>query len=106
MQNRQEHTNQEQEQGEARQQDEMIDEDLKSLEEKIKGKLNQLKPTTNESIESRDRLIKIKGKIKKEDIQKANTIIAKYLDKVDDINRITDAVYAMGRTMEEWQEER
>ena len=61
--------------------------------------LNKLNPTTNRNIEERDRLIKLKVNIRETELANANKVLEQHLSNTDDI--IVDAVYAMGRTIEE-----
>ena len=63
--------------------------------------LKNLKFTTNSHIDERERLMKLKMKIKKVEFDNANKILENYLGETDDICKVIDAVYAMGRTIEE-----
>ena len=63
--------------------------------------LNKLIPTTNQNIVERDGLLKIKVNTRKTEAANANKVLEKHLANTDDIYKIVDAVYAMGRTNEE-----
>ena len=63
--------------------------------------LQKLKVTTNRHIEERERLMKLKTKTTKVEFDNANKILENYLGETDDICKVIDAVYAMGRTIEE-----
>ena len=63
--------------------------------------MNKLSPTTNQNIEERDRLIKIKVNISETELANANKVLEKHLGNTDNVCKIVDAVYAMGRTIEE-----
>ena len=47
-------------------------------------------------MEERECLVKVKTKIRKKDLENAN------LENVDDTTRVTDVVYAMGKSLKEW----
>ena len=61
--------------------------------------LQKLKITTNSHIEERERLMKLKMKITKVEFDNANKILDNYLGETDDLCKVIDAVYAMGRTI-------
>ena len=63
--------------------------------------LHTLIATTKENIEQRERLMKLKKGVSKVEQDRANKILEKHLDNTDDICKVVDAVYAMGRTIEE-----
>ena len=63
--------------------------------------LHTLTPTTKENIEQRERLMKLKKGVSKVELDRANKILEKHLYNTDDICKVVDAFYAMGRTIEE-----
>ena len=63
--------------------------------------LTGLKPTRNNCIQERACLEKLKKGVQNSEIKMANIILEEYLVKVNDIRKTTDAVYAMGRNIEE-----
>ena len=63
--------------------------------------LERFKQTTKENIEERERLMKLKERIKRMELENVNKVLEKHLSNTDDICKIVDAVYAMGRTIEE-----
>lgn len=77
------------------------DEETRELRIRFVNNLQELVPTTKEKIEERKRLLKIKVKVKKEELERANNIIDKYLEGNNDICKVIDAVYAMARTIEQ-----
>ena len=56
---------------------------------------------SNQNIVERDGLLKIKVNTRKTEAANANKVLEKHLANTDDIYKIVDAVYAMGRTNEE-----
>ena len=55
--------------------------------------------------------MKLKKGVSKVELDRANKILEKHLDNTDDICKVVDAVYAMGRTIEErkglkWKDKR
>ena len=78
------------------------DDNLIALNQMFIKELQKLKVTTNNEIECRTRLSKIRNKIKSDVLKNANIVLSRYLEGVDDMNKITDAVYAMGKTIEKW----
>ena len=60
------------------------------------GRMKTLTPTTYKRMEERECLVKVKTKIRKKDLENAN------LENVDDTTRVTDVVYAMGKSLKEW----
>ena len=79
-------------------------EDVKEMRIKFIENLNKLNPTTNRNIEERDRLIKLKVNIRETELANANKVLEQHLSNTDDICKIVDAVYAMGRAIEERME--
>ena len=77
------------------------DDDTRIMRLRFVDILNTLTPSTKENIEQRERLLKIKRGISKAEIDRANKILDKHLDNIDNICKVVDAVYAMGRTTEE-----
>ena len=76
-------------------------EDEREMQIRFMENLNKLSPTTNQNIEERDRLIKIKVNISETELANANKVLEKHLSNTDNVCKIVDAVYAMGRTIEE-----
>ena len=60
-----------------------------------------MKPTTNNSIEERARLKTLKKGVQNSEIKMANVILKEYLAQTNYICEITDAVYIMGRNIQE-----
>ena len=60
-----------------------------------------VKSTTKENMEERERLAKLKKGVPKAEIERANRIFEKKPENTEDICKVVDAVYAMGRTIEE-----
>ena len=81
--------------------DENEDEETKEMRVIFLGNLQQLIPTTEANIEDRKRLQKIKVKVKRKELEKANLILDKHLGENDDICKLVDAVYAMAKTIEQ-----
>ena len=75
-------------------------EDEREMQIRFMENLNKLSPTTNQNIEERDRLIKIKVNISETELANANKVLEKHLSNTDNVCKIVDAVYAMGRTIE------
>ena len=75
--------------------------ELCDMKLKFQEILAGLKPTTNNSIEERARLKKLKKGVQNSEIKMTNVILEEYLAQTNDICKITDAVYAMGRNIEE-----
>ena len=75
-------------------------EDEREMQIRFMENLNKLSPTTNQNIEERDRLIKIKVNISETELANANKVLEKHLSNTDNVCEIVDAVYAMGRTIE------
>ena len=63
--------------------------------------LNSLKSTMKENMEERERLSKLKKGVPKAEIERPNGILEKKLENTEDICKVVNAVYAMGRTIEE-----
>ena len=81
----------------------VVEEDVETREIRLRFEdvLKALKPTTNERLEKREPLIKLKRGVGKEEIERANKILEKHLQNVNDICKVVDAVYAMGKTIAE-----
>ena len=77
------------------------DDETKIMRLRFEEILHTLTPTTKENIEQRERLRKLKKGVSKVELDRANKILEKHLDNTDDICKVVDAVYAMGRTTEE-----
>ena len=75
--------------------------ELCNMKLKFQKILARLKPTTNNSIEERARLGKLKKGVQNSEIKMANIIVEEYLAQTNDTCKITDAVYTMGRNTEE-----
>ena len=75
--------------------------ELRDMKLKFQEILAGLKPTTNNSKEERARLKKLKKGVQNSEIKMANVILEEYLVQTNDICKITDAVYALGRNTEE-----
>ena len=76
-------------------------EDEREMQIRFMQNLNKLSPTTIQNIEERDRLIKIKVNISETELANVNKVLEKHLSNTDNVCKIVDAVYAMGRTIEE-----
>jgi hypothetical protein len=76
-------------------------EDEREMQIRFMENLNKLSPTTNQNIEERDRLIKIKVNISETELANANKVLEKHLSNTDNVYKIVDAMYAMGRTIKE-----
>ena len=63
--------------------------------------LVRFKKTTKETIKERERLMKLKERIKRTELENVNEVLEKHLNDTNDICKIVNAVYAMGRTIEE-----
>ena len=77
------------------------DDETKIMRLRFEEILHTLTPTTKENIEKRERLMKLKKGVSKVELDRADKILEKHLDNTDDICKVVDAVYAMGRTIEE-----
>ena len=77
------------------------DNETRELRLKFEEILNTLKSTTKDNIEERERLLKLKKGVSKAEIERANKVLEKKLENTDDICKVVDAVYAMGRTIAE-----
>ena len=63
--------------------------------------LHCLKASTEENIDGGERLMKLTKGVAKVEIGRANEILEKHLDNNNNICTVTNAVYAMGQTIEE-----
>ena len=66
--------------------------ELRDMKLKFQEILTGLKPTTNNSIEERARLEKLKKGVQNSEIKTENVILEEYLAHTNDICKITDAV--------------
>ena len=57
--------------------------------------------TTSEDIGEREKLMKIKRRVPKDDLERATKIPENYLEGNGDMCKVMDAIYAMARTIEE-----
>ena len=80
---------------------EQEDDETQNMRLRFEEILLTLEPITNEGIDQRERLMKIRKGVSKTELDKANKILKEYLDDTNDICKVVDAVYAMGRTIEE-----
>jgi len=76
-------------------------EERNDLELKFMENLNNIKLTTNRSIEPRERLLKVKKTIKIKYFDIANKVIQNYLGGTNDFCKIIDAVYAMAKAIQQ-----
>ena len=76
-------------------------EERNDLELKFIENLNNIKLTTNRSIEPRERLLKVKKTIKIKYFDIANKVIQNYLGGTNDFCKIIDAVYAMAKAIQQ-----
>ena len=58
-------------------------------------------PTTNSNIEQREQRIKLKKSLRVKEIETSNKLLSKNLANTNDICKIVDAVYVMGKTITE-----
>ena len=56
---------------------------------------------TDKTIADRERLAKLKVNIKSTEIKNANRMLQQHVSDTNDICKVVDAVYAIGRTIEE-----
>ena len=77
------------------------DENTRVLRMRFEDVLATLTPTTKENIADRERLVKLKIAVPKNEIGLANKVLGRHLNNNDDICKAVDAVYAMARTIEE-----
>ena len=66
--------------------------ELRDMKLKFQELLTGLKPTTNNSIEERSRLKKLKKGVQNSEIKTENVILEEYLAHINDICKITDVV--------------
>ena len=76
-------------------------EEMEEMRIKFIENLNKVTPTTDKPIEHSERLAKLKVDIKTTDIKNANRILQQHLSDTNDICKVVDTVYAIGRTIEE-----
>ena len=77
------------------------DKELREIEKKFEETLEELTITNSEEIDERERSMKINRRIQKDDLERGNKILEKYLEGNSDMCRVTDAVYAMARKLKE-----
>ena len=75
--------------------------ELCDMKLKFQEILAGLKLTMNNSIEERARLEKLKKGVQNSEIKMTNVTLEAYLAQINDICKITDSVYAMGKNIEE-----
>ena len=75
--------------------------ELRDMKLKFRKILTGLKPTINNSTEERARIEKLKRGVQNSEIKIANAIPEECLAQKNDICKITDALYALGRNIEE-----
>lgn len=92
---------QEDDEGKREREREEENENMREMRKRFMANLNKLKPRTNQNIEERDRLIKLKVNIGEGELAHANNVLENHLGNTDDRCKIVDVVYAMGRTIEE-----
>jgi hypothetical protein len=63
-------------------------EDEREMQIRFMENLNKLSPTTNQNIEERDRLIKIKVNISETELANANKVLEKHLSNTDNVCKI------------------
>ena len=71
---------------------EQANDDTRIMRLRFEDILNTLTPSMKENIEQRERLLKIKRGIYKVEIDRANKILYKHLDNIDNICKVVDAV--------------
>ena len=76
-------------------------EEMEEMRIKFIETLNKLTPTQDKTIEDKERLAKLKVNIKSAKIKNANRILQQHPSDTNDICKVVDAVYAIGRTIEE-----
>ena len=77
------------------------DKELRKIGKKFKETLEKVTTATSEELEETERLMKIKRRMQKIDLERANKIQKKCLEGNSDTCMVIDAVYAMARTIEE-----
>ena len=77
------------------------DAELREMRMTFEKHLAFLTATTHDAITDRDRLLKHRKGVPDSEIDKANQILERHLNNTRDICRIVDAVYAMGRAIED-----
>ena len=94
--------NEENEQNNAEQREEEAEnENISEIRIRFVENLERLKQTKKENFEERECLMKLKERIRRMELENVNKVLEKHLSNTDDICKIVDAVYAMGRTIEE-----
>ena len=62
--------------------------------------LQHLKAFTKENIEGKERLMKLKNRVAKAEIDRSNKVLEKHLGNIGNISTVIDAIYAMDQTNE------
>ena len=62
--------------------------------------LQHLKAFTKENIEVKGRLMKLKNRVAKAEIDRSNKVLEKHLGNIGNISTVIDATYAMDQTNE------
>ena len=62
--------------------------------------LQHLKAFTKENIEVKGRLMKLKNRVAKAEIDRSNKVLEKHLGNIGNISTVIDAIYAIGQTNE------
>ena len=96
---------QEDDEGKREREREEENEDMREIRIRFMENLYELDPTTNQHIEERDRLIKLKVNIREEELENANKVLGNHLGNTDDICKIVDqqCMQWVGRLRREWE---
>ena len=62
--------------------------------------LQHLKAFTKENIEGKERLMKLKNRVAKAEIDRSNKVLEKHLGNIGNISTVIDTIYAMDQTNE------
>ena len=62
--------------------------------------LQHLKAFTKENIEGKERLMKLKNRVAKAEIDRSSKLLEKHLGNIGNISTVIDAIYAMDQTNE------
>ena len=77
------------------------EEEARLMQLRFEETLQTLKASTKENTEARELLMKLKKRVAKAQIDRANKILEKRLGNTNNICTVIDAVYAMSQTIEE-----
>ena len=77
------------------------EEETRLMQLRFEETLQTLKASTKENTEARELLMKLKKRVAKAQIDRANKILEKRLGNTNNICTVIDAVYAMSQTIEE-----